>query len=68
MVLDILACIFLALGCFAGLTGSVGILRMPDFYTRLHPAGKSDTLTQLFIVTGILLQSDAHTAAPPWPT
>ena len=26
---------------FAG--GTVGILRFPDFYTRLHPAGKLDT-------------------------
>jgi multicomponent Na+:H+ antiporter subunit G len=23
--------------------GTVGILRFPDFYTRLHPAGKLDT-------------------------
>lgn len=26
---------------FAG--GSVGIIRFPDFYSRLHPAGKLDT-------------------------
>jgi multicomponent Na+:H+ antiporter subunit G len=24
--------------------GSIGILRFPDFYTRLHPAGKLDTM------------------------
>ena len=26
---------------FAG--GSIGIIRFPDFYSRLHPAGKLDT-------------------------
>ena len=31
---------------FAG--GAVGILRFPDFYSRLHPAGKLDTLGSLF--------------------
>jgi multicomponent Na+:H+ antiporter subunit G len=37
------------------LTGSVGVLRMPDFYSRLHPAGKSDTLAQALILTGVAL-------------
>ena len=33
--------LFLGLVFFAG--GSVGIIRFPDFYSRLHPAGKLDT-------------------------
>lgn len=33
--------LFLGLIFFAG--GSVGIIRFPDFYSRLHPAGKLDT-------------------------
>ena len=51
-VWDVLTTIFLAGGVFFGFTGSLGILRMPDFYTRLHPAGKSDTLSQALIVAG----------------
>ncbi len=35
--------------------GAVGILRLPDFYTRLHPAGKMDTLGSLLMVLGIAL-------------
>ena len=41
---------------FAG--GSVGIIRFPDFYSRLHPAGKLDTgglvitMTAFAIYTG----------------
>ena len=40
--LDYVSILFLSVGAFFGLTGAVGILRMPDFYTRIHPAGKSD--------------------------
>lgn len=53
---DWVTVIFLALGCFLDLTGAIGILRMPDFYSRLHPAGKSDTLAQFFIVVGLMFQ------------
>ena len=35
--------------------GSVGILRFPDFYTRLHPAGKLDTAGQLLMMSAIAL-------------
>ena len=31
-------------GLFFFLAGAVGILRFPDFYSRLHPAGKLDTM------------------------
>jgi len=35
--------------------GSIGIIRFPDFYSRLHPAGKLDTAGQLFTMSGIAL-------------
>ena len=47
--------IFLGLGSFFALTGAVGLLRMPDFFTRLHAAGKADTLAQTFILVGLLI-------------
>ena len=37
------------------LGGSVGILRFPDFYSRLHPAGKLDTAGQLLMMSAIAL-------------
>jgi multicomponent Na+:H+ antiporter subunit G len=64
---DWITVVFLALGCFLDLTGAIGILRMPDFYTRLHPAGKSDTLAQLFIVVALLFQVDEF-ATDYWAT
>jgi multicomponent Na+:H+ antiporter subunit G len=47
--------LFLGAGCFFALTGAVGLLRMPDFYSRLHAAGKADTLAQTFILVGLLI-------------
>lgn len=53
--LDVLGSLFMLVGGVFALTGAVGVLRMPDFYTRLHPAGKSDTLAQACILFGLAL-------------
>lgn len=53
---DIVTTAFLTLGCLLALTGALGILRMPDFYSRLHPAGKTDSLAQVLIMVGLLFQ------------
>ena len=37
--------------------GTVGILRMPDFYSRLHPAGKLDSLGLLCCLFGLALDN-----------
>jgi multicomponent Na+:H+ antiporter subunit G len=57
MALDIFVIACLALGCFFALTGAVGILRMPDFFTRIHPAGKNDTGGVSMIVLGLLAET-----------
>ena len=44
--------------------GTVGILRFPDFYTRLHPAGKLDTAGNLLIMAALALATGAPFA---WP-
>ncbi len=31
---------------------------MPNFFTRVHPAGKADTLAQTFILIGLLVGAD----------
>jgi multicomponent Na+:H+ antiporter subunit G len=40
-------------GAFFLLTGAVGLIRFPDFYTRMHAAGKCDTLGSLLILSGL---------------
>ncbi|MGE0431687.1 MAG: cation:proton antiporter [Planctomycetota bacterium] len=54
-IVDIIVGILLLLGCFFAMTAGVGMLRMPDFYTRLHAAGITDTLGQALILGALLI-------------
>ncbi len=47
--------VFLAIGCFFMVVSSIGIIRFPDFYSRMHPAGKSDTFGQAMILIGLMI-------------
>lgn len=58
--MNIVVILFLVVGFLFFLGGAVGILRMPDFYSRLHPAGKLDTLGILAMVMGIALYNLHH--------
>ena len=42
--MNVIVTILLGFGLFFFLGGSVGIIRFPDFYSRMHPAGKLDTM------------------------
>lgn len=50
--------LFLTGGAFFVVIGAIGIVRLPDFYTRLHAAGVTDTLGAELILMGLLLQCD----------
>ncbi len=58
-LLNLASGVLLGLGLFFALTGSLGVLRMPDFYSRIHPAGKSETLAQVLIIAGLALQAES---------
>jgi multicomponent Na+:H+ antiporter subunit G len=45
------------------LGGVVGVLRLPDFYTRLHALGKCDTLGVGLMVGGLALRTGGQDAA-----
>ena len=51
--MNIACIILLSLGVLFLLLGAIGILRFPDCYTRMHAAGKCDTLGSLLIVSGL---------------
>ena len=58
--MNILTIIFLVMGLIFFTGGAVGIIRMPDFYSRLHPVGKLDTLGILAMVLGLVFYSLNH--------
>ena len=60
LIRDILSWTLFLVGGFAVAAGAVGLVRFPDFYTRLHAAGVTDTAGAELIILGMLLQ------APNW--
>ncbi|MCK4765538.1 MAG: monovalent cation/H(+) antiporter subunit G [Candidatus Aminicenantes bacterium] len=54
-LLNLLTIILTAAGAFFLLVGSVGLLRLPDFYTRTHATGKADTLGIMLVITGLII-------------
>ncbi|WP_428482000.1 monovalent cation/H(+) antiporter subunit G [Pyruvatibacter mobilis] len=57
IVLDVASGLLLAAGCFFVLIGAIGVLRLPDFYTRMHAAGVTDTLGAELILLAMILQA-----------
>lgn len=58
--MDIIVILLIICGLIFFTGGTVGLLRFPDFYSRLHPAGKLDTMGSLFIMTGLALFNLHH--------
>lgn len=51
----IISILFVSLGIFFMLVGSIGIIRLPDFYSRTHSVSKSDTLGIIFVILGLVI-------------
>lgn len=55
--MEISSAVFLLIGSFLFVSGGVGILRFPDFYTRMHAVGVTETLATTMILIGLMLQN-----------
>jgi multicomponent Na+:H+ antiporter subunit G len=55
--LDVASGVLLLAGSAFAVTGGVGLLRFPDFYTRTHAAGLTDSAGATLILLGLLLQA-----------
>lgn len=60
---DTLGGLLTVAGAIFILIGGIGLFRLPNFYTRLHAAGITDTFASLLIITGLLLMTDDWLAA-----
>jgi multicomponent Na+:H+ antiporter subunit G len=56
-LIDILSWACLLIGGAVGIIGGLGLVRLPDFFTRLHAAGVAETLCPALVVLGLVLQS-----------
>ena len=57
VVIDILSWVLLLAGGFFVLVGGIGVVRMPDVYTRSHAASITDTLGTALVLVGLMLQA-----------
>jgi multicomponent Na+:H+ antiporter subunit G len=55
---EVIAGALILVGLFFYLSGSVGLLRLPDLFSRLHALTKADNLGLGLLVAGMLLLSD----------
>ena len=53
--INLLSGVFLSIGALFILVGSIGLLRMPDVFTRMHAAGITDTIGAAAIILGLML-------------
>ena len=55
MVYEYVAIFFLFSGFFFLVVGVIGLIRLPDVYTRMHALGKCDTLGTGMVLIGLML-------------
>jgi multicomponent Na+:H+ antiporter subunit G len=57
MLISVASWICLVAGGIFCVIGTVGLIRMPDFFTRMHAASVTDTLGAGLILAGLVLQA-----------
>ena len=57
-VAEILSWVFLPTGSFFVIVSGIGLLRLPDFYTRTHAGGITDTFGAGLILVGLMFQTE----------
>ncbi len=56
-VMDVLAWVLLLAGAFFTLTGALGMLRLPDVFTRMHAGSMTDTMGAGLILVGLCFRA-----------
>ncbi len=54
---DVVSWVLIVLGGALSAVGALGLLRFPDFYSRLHAAGITDTLGAWLLIAGMMFQA-----------
>ncbi len=59
MITNILTVMLLLVGVFFMLAGTIGFVRFPDFYSRMHATGKCDTLGEGLMLVALIIYGGA---------
>lgn len=54
IVLEVIGCVLLIGGALFSIIGGIGIVRLPEFYSRMHGAGITDTMGAGLILIGLM--------------
>lgn len=57
VIVNVLSWILILAGSTFVVIGALGLVRMPDFYTRMHAASVTDTLGAGLLLGGLMLQA-----------
>ena len=57
MLVDVLSWILIVSGSFFAVVGAAGLVRFPDFWSRLHAVSVSDSAGVILLLAGMALQS-----------
>jgi len=57
LLLEALSWLLIGAGSFFAVTGGIGVLRLPDVFSRLHASGVTDTGGAGLILGGLALQA-----------
>ncbi len=60
---EIISWIFIVAGALLGVAGGIGIHRFPDFYSRLHASGITDTMCAAAFLIGLGIQTGVSIAS-----
>jgi len=57
VITEIASWLLIVAGSFFTVVGALGLLRMPDVFTRMHAASVTDTLGVGFLILGMVMQA-----------
>src|SRR5690606_12182090 len=57
VLVDLLSWALIVIGGAFGIIGGIGLLRLPDFFSRIHAASLTDSMCAPCIIAGLMLQA-----------
>lgn len=59
-MINVIVIVLMLCGIFFFFATTIGILRFPGFYSRMHAAGKGDTISPVLVLLGLAIYNLHH--------